>query len=48
MSKSIGTILFGEGGDVIRDSRIQALVLASGVLIMESAVLSAIIADLAV
>jgi ACDE family multidrug resistance protein len=48
MPKSIGTILFGEGGDVIRDARIQALVLASGVLIMESAVLSPIIADLAI
>jgi len=33
---------------VIKDPRIQSLVLASGVLIMESAVLSPIIADLAV
>ena len=37
----------GKGGDVIKDPRIQSLVLASGVLIMESAVLSPIIADLA-
>jgi predicted MFS family arabinose efflux permease len=48
MAREIGTILFGKGGDVIKDPRIQSLVLASGVLIMESAVLSPIIADLAV
>ncbi len=48
MAREIGTILFGKGGDVIKDTRIQSLVLASGVLIMESAVLSPIIADLAV
>lgn len=47
MAREIGTILFGKGGDVIKDPRIQSLVLASGVLIMESAVLSPIIADLA-
>tara|TARA_A100001037_G_scaffold298674_1_gene322829 strand:- start:14699 stop:15895 length:1197 start_codon:yes stop_codon:yes gene_type:complete len=48
MAREIGTILFGKGGNVIKDPRIQSLVLASGVLIMESAVLSPIIADLAV
>ena len=48
MAREIGTILFGKGGDVIKDQRIQSLILASGVLIMESAVLSPIIADLAV
>ena len=48
MAKNVGTILFGKGGDVIKDPKIQSLVMASAVLITESAVLSPIIADLAI
>tara|TARA_A100001037_G_scaffold207564_1_gene185935 strand:- start:15326 stop:16525 length:1200 start_codon:yes stop_codon:yes gene_type:complete len=44
----VGTIIFGKGGTVIKDPRIQSLVIASAVLITESAVLSPIVAGLAV